>query len=153
MTIEELLDALEKSIEALCRHNEYLTVSLAEAAANRNFSRTRGAQKGEADREVHWSFPVSEPGLGRPDVLRRHMERAGLTESELAGLLRVSAESLEGWLSGRHAVPSSVLSSLRVLELLTPAARRGRGLSKDAGKDPVAFRRNSRHPFSRIEEL
>jgi len=88
-----------------------------------------------------------------------YLEKAGVSRDELADSLGVTAASVDGWLAGQAATPSWVFSSLRVLELLTPQARRNaraRGTVEAAPlirKSVAKEREGRRHPFAKIEEL
>jgi hypothetical protein len=85
-----------------------------------------------------------------PERLRISMELAGLDRATISTVFGVSSETIGEWLSGKRPIPSWVLPSIRILELLTPAARRNfiRNPAVRAGRKSV----NS-HPFSHIDEL
>jgi hypothetical protein len=75
------------------------------------------------------------------------MEKAGLTNDDLAGALGVPVAALNGWLGGSIPIPAWVLPAVSVIELVTPEARRA------PARKTVSSQPGYRHPFARIEEL
>lgn len=143
VTTQELLDALEAAIDRLRTRNKELAADLRNGKS--------GIVKPETRHDVHWTFPGEESSSRRSDNLRRHMEKAGLTVTELAALLGTRVACLQGWLSGAERVPARVQSFLSVQDLLTPAA--ARNAAKGRGRQTEQRNSATRHPFSRIEEL
>ena len=89
------------------------------------------------------------PGVMTGGALRAEIARIGLSTGEFARAARLEREEVEGWLEDRTPVPAWAPAALRMLELLTPSARRTLlNAGQQTGKRPQRS-----HPFSRIEEL
>ncbi len=114
-------------------------------------------QQSSVPSDVHWSFPAEHSENRRTETLRKQMEKAGLSRDEAADSLGVMRSSIDTWLSGSVPVPSWVFSSMRVLELLSPQARRNaRARAAREQFDPLIRKspgKEQRHPFAKIEEL
>jgi plasmid maintenance system antidote protein VapI len=90
------------------------------------------------------------PADGSAAALRAELERAEVSEAELARAMDVPHHELHAWISGRAEVPTWAVAATRLVALLPPSERR------KLQTQPRALAReslNRNHPFSRIEEL
>jgi hypothetical protein len=127
LTTVELLEAMDAGVAALRSRIEMLTALTAGLQADAG---------------------ASAPLDGK--ALRVRLDLAGLSKAQFAGFFGLPVSSVESWLAGERPIPSWVVPSIHMLELLTPAARRSLMKSPPPrnGTRPV-----NRHPFARIEEL
>lgn len=160
MTTLELLDALDASMAAFRARQEAADAARPEAPSGVGpftaFSiqdTTRvgadSANNGPAD-TVHWTFSVARADPVTPQKLRVRLDLAGLTKAEFATVFDVPVASVQDWLTGARPIPSWVLPSIRVFELLSPAER-SRLLKNPAAR--TAGGTANLHPFARIEDL
>jgi hypothetical protein len=81
--------------------------------------------------------------------LRTAMERAEVSEVELARAMDVPPSDLSAWIAGVADAPQWALAATKLVALLPPSERR-----KLIAKPRADVRgRNRTHPFSRIEDL
>jgi hypothetical protein len=164
VSLIEMLDALESGIVSLKAHDDGLSVELSQARRQNALRALTPEQElwGEARvrtvsiqtvatlSEVHWSFPGSTAAPTQPEELGRQMERAGLTAADFAEIFRMPLEGLQDWLTGSRPIPPWVVPVLRILELVSPMARR-KLLNRPTPE--LQDSQSKRHPFSRVEDL
>jgi DNA-binding transcriptional regulator YiaG len=85
-----------------------------------------------------------------PNVLRNRLEETGITSSEFATIFGIPGNLLQDWFSGKSPIPMWVETSIQLLTMLTPAARR-KILNRTEPNRRIVGART--HPFSRIDEL
>jgi hypothetical protein len=103
------------------------------------------ALRSNSGQPPHQGSPVS------PQELRAGMKEGAWSASEIANALSVPRETVDGWLSGKAAIPSWVPAAMRMIALLTPSARRK--LQNGAASYKTKTEPGKAHPFSKIEEL
>jgi putative zinc finger/helix-turn-helix YgiT family protein len=82
-----------------------------------------------------------DAGDDSPEVFRLARKTLGLTATDLAGMLRVTAETISRWENGKHSIDSMALAILALLvrdaangSTATQEALRARTLAKPLGK-------------------
>jgi len=93
--------------------------------------------------------PAAAAAFAAGSELRAAMERAEVSEIELARAMDVSHGDLSAWLAGLAETPQWALPATRLVALLPPSERRKLITKPRAGVRD----RNRTHPFSRIEDL
>lgn len=91
--------------------------------------------------DTHTDFPdlpLPQKADGAPERLRRWRAQWGLSQSQLAALLRVHTSSISRWENGRRRIPYHLWIALRGLTEEEILEARGDGLPLPVPSEPLA---------------